>query len=58
MSLRKENTDSVGKLEHIVIQHQKITIIVLQKKNVTYYVSIERKEKDIEKIVSLIKKKI
>ena len=58
MSLRKENTDSVGKLEHIVIQHQKITIIVLQKKNVTYYVSIERKEKDVEKLVSLIKKKI
>ena len=58
MSLRKENTDTVGKLEHIVIQHQKITIIVLQKKNVTYYVSIERKEKNIDEIVSLIKKKI
>ena len=58
MSLRKENTDRVGKLEHIVIQHQKITIIVLQKKNVTYYVSLEKKEKDIDGIVALIKKKI
>ena len=58
MSLRKENTDSVGKLEHIIIQHQKITIIVLQKKNVTYYVSLEKKEKDVDGIVSLIKKKI
>ena len=58
MSLRKENTDSVGRLEHIVIQHQKITIIVLQKKNVTYYVSLEKKEKDVDGIVSLIKKKI
>ena len=58
MSLRKENTDSVGKLEHIIIQHQKIMIIVLQKKNVTYYVSIEKKEKDIDEIVSSIKKKI
>ena len=58
MSLRKENTDKVGKLEHIVIQHQKITIIVLQKKDVTYYVSVERKEKGIDEIVSSIKKKI
>ena len=58
MSLRKENTDSVGKLEHVIIQHQKITIIVLQKKDVTYYVSIEKKEKGIDEIVSSIKKKI
>lgn len=58
MSLRKDNTSSVGRLEHVVIQHQKIAIVVLHKKNVTYYVSIEKKEKDIDKIISLIKKKI
>ncbi len=57
MSLRK-NTSTVGKLEYMILQHQKITIVILQKNDMTYYVSINRKEKDIEKIISLIKKTI
>ena len=57
MSLRK-NTSTVGKLEYMILQHQKITIVVLQKNDITYYVSINRKEKGLEKIISLIKKTI
>ena len=57
MSLRK-NTSTVGKLEHMILQHQKITIVVLQKNDITYYVSINRKEKGLEKIISSIKKTI
>ncbi len=57
MSLRK-NTSTVGKLEYMILQHQKITIVVLQKNNITYYVSINRKEKGLEKIISSIKKTI
>jgi len=55
ISLRK-NTSTVGKLEYMILQHQKITIVVLQKNDMTYYVSINRKEKGLEKIISLIKK--
>ena len=58
MSLRKNSVETIGKLEHVVLQHQKITILILQKNNVTYYVSIERKEKGLEKIISSIKKTI
>ncbi len=58
MSLRKNTASTVGKLEHVILQHQKITIVILQKNDVTYYVSINRKEKGIEKIISLIKKTI
>ena len=58
MSLRKDSANSVGKLEHVILQHQKVTIIILQKQNITYYVSINRKEKSLEKIISLIKKTI
>lgn len=58
ISLRKNSVGTIGKLDHVVLQHQKITIIILQKNNVTYYVSINRKEKGLEKIVSLIKKTI
>ena len=54
ISLRKDTVGTIGKLEHVVLQHQKITIVILQKNNVTYYVSINRKEKSLEKIVSLI----
>jgi len=58
MSLRKNTASTVGKLEYVILQHQKITIVILQKNDVTYYVSINRKEKDIDKIISLIKKTI
>ena len=56
MSLRKDTASTVGKLEHLILQHQKITIVVLQKSNITFYVSINRKEKSLEKIISSIKK--
>ena len=58
MSLRKDTSNSVGKLDHVILQHQKVTIVILQKKNITYYVSIDRKEKGLEKIISSIKKMI
>ena len=58
MSLRKNASTTVGKLEHVIFQHQKITIVILQKKDISYYVSIDRKETDLEKVISSIKKKI
>jgi len=58
MSLRKNTASTVGKLEHVLLQHQKIIIVILQKNDVTYYVSINRKEKSMEKIISIIKKTI
>lgn len=56
MSLRKDTANTVGKLEHVILQHQKVTIVLLQKNDITYYVSINRKEKGLEKIISSIKK--
>lgn len=58
VSLRKETVSTVGKLEHVILQHQKVTIVILQKNNVTFYVSIDRKEKGLDKILSSIKKVI
>jgi len=55
-SLRKDNENSLGKLGHIVLKHSKVNIIVFQKKDITFYVSINSKEKSLEKIISLIKK--
>ena len=56
MSLRKNTSNAVGKLEHMILQHQKIIIVVLQKNDITYWISINRKEKGIEKIIGSIKK--
>ncbi|AJM92559.1 MULTISPECIES: hypothetical protein [Nitrosopumilus] len=56
MSLRKNTASTVGKLEHVILQHQKVTIVILQKNDITFYVSINRKEKGLEKIISSIKK--
>lgn len=56
MSLRKASTSTVGKLEHVILQHQKVTIVILQKVDVTYYVSIDKKENNVSEIISSIKK--
>ena len=58
ISMRNKTAKDVGKLEHVILQHKKITIVILQKDNMTYYISIDKKEKDLEKIISLIKKTI
>ncbi len=56
MNLRKDSTNSVGKLNHVLLEHQKISIIIFQKNNMTFYVSIDRKEKNLNSIISKIKK--
>ena len=55
-SLRKDNGHSLGKLDHIVLKHSKVNIIVFQKNDITFYVSINSKEKSLEKTISIIKK--
>ena len=57
-SLRKEGANSLGKLDHIILKHSKVNVIVFQKSNVTFYISINSKEKSLDKIISLIKKTI
>jgi hypothetical protein len=55
MTLRKDSVNSVGKLEHAILQHQKVTIVILQKNNIVYYISVERNAKNLNKIISSIK---
>ena len=58
MSLRKDTVNSIGKLEHVILQHQKVIILILQKNDMTFYISINRGERGIEKLITLIKKVI
>ena len=57
-SLRKNTTNSLGKLDHIILKHSKVNIVIFQKNNVTFYVSVNSKEKSLDKIIPLIKKTI
>ena len=56
MTLRRESTSVVGKLDYVLLHHQKISILLFQKNNITYYVTIDRKEKKIDKIIESIEK--
>lgn len=55
ISMRKDASESLGKMEYVLLQHHNISILALQKDSVTYYISINKKA-DSEKIVSKIHK--
>ena len=56
MTLRKDTVSAIGKLDYVLLQHQKVSIIIFQKDEMTYYISIDRTEKKIDKIIADIKK--
>ena len=56
ISLRNEESKVIGGLDYIVLKHKKVIIVVLQEKKITYYISIDVKENNVEKIISKIKK--
>ena len=58
ISLRQASDNSVGKLDYILLKHSKAHIVILHKKEITFYISINPKEKNFEQLVSKIKKTI
>ena len=56
MTLRKNSVQKVGALDFLLLSHQKVTILVFQRKNITYYISVDAKSKELEKLISKIKK--
>lgn len=58
MALRKILDSSLGKLDYIVLKHQKISIVACQKNKVTFYISVLEKEKEVNALIPDIKKLI
>jgi hypothetical protein len=58
ISLRQARDGTLGKLDYVILKHSKVNIVILHKNNITFYVSINIKEKNLEKIILLIKKNI
>ncbi len=56
MTLRKILDSSLGKLDYIVLKHQKISIVACQKNKVTFYISVL--EKEVDALIPDIKKLI
>ena len=56
ISMRKANDSSIGKLDYVILKHSKINMVILHKKDITFYISINPKEKNIEQVISKIKK--
>jgi hypothetical protein len=57
-SLRNNNGNSLGKLDHVVLKHSKVNIVIIHKNNITFYISVNSKEKCLDKIISSTKKTI
>jgi len=56
MTLRKSYAKKVGSLDFMQLSHPKVTVLAFQRKNITFYVSIDVKTKNIETLISKIKK--
>ena len=56
MTLRKDTVSAIGKLDYVLLQHQKVSIVIFQKDDMIYYTSIDRAEKNTDKIIESIKK--
>ena len=54
VTLHKGPVKGAGDLEHVVLRHKKITVIVFPQKNISYYISIETKNNDIQKLIKKI----
>jgi len=56
MTLRRVFDKSLGKLDYVVIKHNKVSIIAYQKNKITYYISFERKKKGLNWIIPVLRK--
>jgi len=58
MTLRKSLDSPLGKLDYVILKHQKVSVLAFQRNKETYYVSISGKEKKLNIIIPKIKKLI
>lgn len=58
ISLRKNSEAAVGKLDHVLLQHQKVSILLINRGDVTFYVSLDKKQKGIDELILKIKQSL
>ena len=58
MGLREPYSKEIGKQDHAIIYHKKVTIILIRKRDTMFYITTDSKEKDVNEIVQKIKRLI
>ncbi|RNJ77343.1 MAG: hypothetical protein EB829_06795 [Nitrosopumilus sp. H8] len=56
MAQRKNSSKKMGALDHVILVHQKVFVVLVHNGSATYYVSISKKEKNLAGVVAKIKK--
>ncbi len=56
LNMRSASVRPIGRLDHITIQHEKVYIVLLQKNDYTYYISVDVNIKNISGLILKIKK--
>lgn len=55
VNLRRETEDAIGKLEHILIRHEKVKIVLIASERAVFYITIDGKEEKYMDLVRNIK---
>jgi len=56
ITLRTSNVKVFGKFDYGLIKHNNVTILILHKQDVVYYISIDSKAESVDEIITRIKK--
>lgn len=55
MTLRKTQSEPLGQLDYVILRHGKVFIVAYRKNRSTFYVSIDRRERRLEELVTSIR---
>ena len=58
LNMRSSTARPLGMLDHITLQHEKVYIVLLQKNDHVYYISLDVDVKNISKLILRIKKAV
>lgn len=55
LNMRNASVKSIGRLDHITLQHEKVYIVLLQRGDHLYYISVDVDVRNISKLILKIK---
>lgn len=55
LSMRKTNYSAIGNMDYAIFKHRKVTLILFQRKEGTYYISIDQRT-TLDSLIKLITK--
>jgi len=56
ITLRNAQANMVGGLEYVELKHKKVSMIIIPKNKITYYITVNAKTRNLENLIAKIKK--